>query len=151
MKISKNTIRALTGSYEGQLQDIFLKQGETKLIPYQITLNGTPVDITGYSFTSELRELISDFAQDSNNGYSISNPRHEASANVISLTSNISVTNANTGNVSLFIPSTVTSVEAELASTNPVMYYGYFGINNGQTNAEIQKINILVVVNNDGV
>jgi hypothetical protein len=110
------------------------------------------MDITNYVFESELRELTADYASDGNNGYSIVNPSFKANGNVYTLTSNISVTQANVGNVQFYIPETVTSTEADLASTVPVMFYGYFSINNGSvTDPEIQKLPILVVVTNDGV
>lgn len=152
MRISTQTIRALTGTNTGTLQDFFLKQGEAKKVPFQIKHNDVAVDITDYVFESELRELTAEYASDGANGFNIVNPAFKANGNVFTLTSNIVVTQANVGNVQFYIPAAVTSTEADLASTVPVMYYGFFSINDGSVpDPEIQKLPILVVINNDGV
>lgn len=152
MRITTSTIRSLTGLNSGTIQGFSLRQGETKKLAYQLKHNDIPMDITDYIFEAELRELTADAASDTTNGFNISGPAFKSGGNTFTLTSNITVTQANVGNVQFYIPATVTSQEADLAATVPVMYYGYFSINDGGVpDPEVQKLPILVIVNNDGV
>ena len=153
MRITKETQSSL--GYYQDVQCISLRQGETKTINYQFTqgVSNTPVDITGYTFEAEFVERIADSVTDTKNGISISGLASKTGANVVTLTSNVTVTQANVGNVQLHIPATITSVEpADADSAMPVIYTGFLKVNDGGTpNAQIQKFQYILLVSNDGV
>lgn len=151
MRITKET-QAQLGTYS-DVQTLSLTQGEARVLPYQFTLNGTPIDITNYTFEFEIIERSVDYITDTKNGINIVGLTAKPGANAIVLTGNITVTDALNGNVQVYIPATVTAVEpSDPDSVTPIVYTGFFSINNGATpTAEIQKLQYLILVSNDGV
>lgn len=153
MRITKETQSSL--GYYQDVQCLSLKQGEATLLKYQITQGdpAVPVDITSYTFEAEFIERTADSVTDTKNGISISGLATMPGANVVSLTANITVGNAATGNLTLYIPATLTSTEpTDPDSTVPVIYTGFLSVNDGGTpTPQIQKFQYILLVSNDGV
>lgn len=151
MRITKET-QALFGT-DRDVQCYELLNGETKLIPYQFFYGNTPVDISNYTFGFELIERQAESVTDTKSGINIYGLEPKPGANVIVLNDQVTVTNAIDGNVQVYIPNSVTSLEPSNPDAEmPIIYTGFFSINNGSpVDPEVQKIQFLVLVSNDGV
>jgi hypothetical protein len=153
MRITKET-QQLFGT-DRDVQAYSLLQGEAKTINYQFTqgVSNTPIDITAYVFSAEIIERTADSVTDTPKGISISGLAPKTGANAISLTTGITVTNAATGNLQLYIPASVTSAEpSDPDSVMPVIYTGYLAVNDGgSANPQINKHQFIFLVSNDGV
>ena len=153
MRITKET-QQLFGT-DRDVQAYSLLQGEAKTINYQFTQGdpAVPVDITDYVFAAEIIERTADSVTDTPKGISISGLAPKTGANAIVLTGNITVTNAATGNLQLYIPTVVTTTEpTDPDSVMPIIYTGYLEVNDGGSpTPQINKHQFIFLVSNDGV
>ena len=148
MRLS-NEILAFFG-YDDQVQTFILKQGETREVPMDLTTaSGSAIDVTDYTFDFQLIERYVEGFSDIKSVVSLPGISEKTGANVINLASNVTIANVSLGNLIVYLPETLTSNTVPISL--PTVYTGFIEINDGGAPPQINKLQMLVIVTNDGV
>lgn len=156
MRITKQTQIAMGGGDRQTFAyDLVQNEARKRILKFTHTANGvtTPIDITNHTFECKVIERIVDYVGYKNGSIDIPAIYPKPGAVAIDITEHVVKIDAVNGLLQFYLPNDVTVLEPVDPDTSaPIVYTGYLLINDNASVAPLmQKIQILIVVSNDGV
>lgn len=153
MRITQQTKVQLGGSADRQVMALSLLQNETRKQLLIFKKDDVAVDITNFTFKYRMIQRSAEYVSDTKDGINIIGLGTWPGAVEVNLDTELFISNAAAGMAQLNFPTTLTSVEpSDPDSEMPVIYTGYINIDdNAGVGPLNQKIQILLLVSNDGV